>query len=184
MPGQERSAAKAPGDRDSGTYNHKPKGRQKAARNSNIALHSITHTYRMEQLPGIEPKYKRNGLPYSYHINKDTKEKIASGLKVTIRQKQKTPAPACHRRRGFPLPDQSPVRSHHIAVRGCGIHKQPSHGTVGLGIEIIKLPVYHLPARAHHAQGAVIQRIQIIPVSVAVREPSRQYLTEWCWLSR
>ncbi|MEQ2496667.1 hypothetical protein, partial [Enterocloster bolteae] len=92
MPGQERSAAKAPGDRDSGTYNHKPKGRQKAARNSNIALHSITHTYRMERLPGIEPKYKRNGLPYSYHINKDTKEKIASGLKVTIRQKQKTPA--------------------------------------------------------------------------------------------
>ena len=44
MPGQERAAAKAPGDRDSGTYNHKPKGRQRAARNSNIALHSITHT--------------------------------------------------------------------------------------------------------------------------------------------
>ena len=96
MPGQERAAAKAPGDRDSGTYNHKPKGRQKAARNSNIALHSITHTYRMERIPGIEPRYKREGLPYSYHINKDTKEKIASGLKVTIRQKQKTPAPACH----------------------------------------------------------------------------------------
>ena len=101
MLGQERAAAKAPGDRDSGTYNHKPKGRQKAARNSNIALHSITHTYRMERLPGIEPKYKIIGLPYGYHINKDTKEKIASGLKVTIRQKQKTPAPACHRRRGF-----------------------------------------------------------------------------------
>ncbi len=33
--------------------------------------------------------------------NKDTKEKIASGLKVTIRQKQKIPTPACHRRRGF-----------------------------------------------------------------------------------
>lgn len=77
------------------------KGGKKPPRNSNIALHSITHTYRMERLPGIEPKYKRNGLPYSYHINKDTKEKIASGLKVTIRQKQKTPAPACHRRRGF-----------------------------------------------------------------------------------
>ena len=89
-----------------------------------------SHTYRMERLPGIEPKYKRNGLPYSYHINKDTKEKIASGLKVTIRQKQKTPAPACHRRRGFPLPDQSPVRSHHIAVRGCGVYKQASHGPV------------------------------------------------------
>nr|WP_243129988.1 substrate-binding domain-containing protein [Clostridium sp. 1001271st1 H5] len=30
----------------------------------------------------------------------------------------------------FPLPDQSAVRSHHIAVRGCGVHKQPPHGPV------------------------------------------------------
>lgn len=89
MPGQERSAAKAPGDRDSGTYNHKPKGRQKAARNSNIALHSITHTYRMERLPGIEPKYKRNGLPYSYHINKDTKEKLLLVLKLPYDKNRK-----------------------------------------------------------------------------------------------
>ena len=101
MPGQERAAAKAPGDRDSGTYNHKPKGRQKAARNSNIALHSITHTYRMERLPGIEPRYERNGLPYSYHINKDTKEKIASGLKVTIRQKTENPGACLPQAAGF-----------------------------------------------------------------------------------
>ena len=104
MPGQERAAAKAPGDRDSGTYNHKPKGRQKAARNSNIALHSITHTYRMERLPGIEPKYKRNGLPYSYHINKDTKEKNA-GRQPLLRRH---PHPDSSRRKRSPK-----LRLHH-----------------------------------------------------------------------
>ena len=89
MPGQGRATAKAPGDRDSGTYNHKPKGRQKAARNSNIALHSITHTYRMERLPGIEPRYKRNGLPYSYHIYKDTKETDYHTVTIYIRIQKK-----------------------------------------------------------------------------------------------
>ena len=152
MPGQERAAAKAPGDRDSGTYNHKPKGRQKAARNSNIALHSITHTYRMERLPGIEPRYKRNGLPYSYHINKDTKEKIASGLKVTIRQTKPRRLLAtgagvfCFLGRGRrPLISQrlsslegAPSGHLHGVLGVGGVNKQPSHGSVRLGIEIIE----------------------------------------------
>ena len=69
----------------------------------------------MERLPGIEPKYKRNGLPYSYHINKDTKEKIASGLKFTIRQKSGNPGSCLPQAPGFsatgpkprPLPPHS-----------------------------------------------------------------------------
>ena len=60
-----------------------------------------SHTYRMERLPGIEPRYKREGLPYSYHINKDTKEKIASGLKVTIRQKTENPGACLPQAPGF-----------------------------------------------------------------------------------
>mgnify|MGYP000026576833 FL=1 len=90
-----------------------------------------SHTYRMERLPGIEPRYKREGLPYSYHINKDTKEKIASGLKFTIRQKSGNPGSCLPQAPGFsPLLNQNPVRSHHIAVRGCGVYKQASHGPV------------------------------------------------------
>ena len=101
MPGQERAARESPRGQDSGTYNHNLKA-AKAARNSNIALHSITHTYRMERLPGIEPKYKRNGLPYSYHINKDTKKKLLLVLKLPY-DKNRKPRRLLATARGFRL---------------------------------------------------------------------------------